>query len=59
MWLPSMKSVRQSGGKMPSGVEWGQSTRKMLTFDNFIGNDDRNAGNILLGRPGELILIDQ
>jgi hypothetical protein len=58
MWLPSIKSVKQSGGKMPSGVEWGRSTRKMLTFDNFIGNDDRNAGNILLGPPGELILID-
>jgi hypothetical protein len=58
MWLPSMKSVKQSGGKMPAGVEWGRSIRKMLTFDNFIGNDDRNAGNILLGPPGELILID-
>jgi hypothetical protein len=30
----------------------------MLTFDNFIGNPDRNAGNILIGAPGELILID-
>jgi hypothetical protein len=58
MWLPSMKSVKQSGGKMPAGAEWGRSTRRMVTFDNFIGNDDRNAGNILLGSPGELILID-
>jgi hypothetical protein len=30
----------------------------MLTFDAFVGNSDRNAGNILLGPPGELILID-
>jgi hypothetical protein len=58
MWLPSMKSVKQSGGKMPAGPEWGRATRRMVTFDNFIGNDDRNAGNILLGPPGELILID-
>ena len=27
-------------------------------FDNLIRNIDRNAGNILIGRPGDLILID-
>jgi len=58
MWLPSIKSVKQSGGKMPAGAVWGRATRKMLTFDNLIGNHDRNAGNILIGPPGELILID-
>ena len=30
----------------------------MLLFDNLIRNIDRNAGNILIGRPGDLILID-
>jgi hypothetical protein len=30
----------------------------MLTFDGLISNPDRNAGNILIGPPGELILID-
>ena len=30
----------------------------MLMFDNLIRNIDRNAGNILVGRPGDLILID-
>jgi len=30
----------------------------MLMFDNFIGNPDRNAGNILIGPPGEFLLID-
>jgi hypothetical protein len=58
MWLPSLKSVKQSGGKMPGGPDWGRATRRMLTFDNLIGNPDRNAGNILIGPPGELILID-
>jgi hypothetical protein len=58
MWLSSIKSVKQSGGKMPAGPVWGRATRKMLTFDNLIGNPDRNAGNILIGSPGELILID-
>jgi len=58
MWLPGMESVKQTGGKMPSGGVWGRAIRRMLTFDNFIGNPDRNAGNILIGAPGELILID-
>jgi hypothetical protein len=43
---------------MPGGPEWGQATRRMLTFDNLIGNPDRNAGNILIGPLGQLILID-
>ena len=57
-WLPSLKSVKQTGGKMPAGAVWGRSTRRMLTFDALIYNPDRNAGNILIGAPGELILID-
>jgi hypothetical protein len=58
MWLPAIKSVKQSGGKMPAGPAWGRATRRMVTFDNLTGNHDRNAGNILIGPPGELILID-
>lgn len=27
-------------------------------FDNLIANPDRNAGNILIGQPGEFVLID-
>jgi hypothetical protein len=58
MWLESIKSVKELGGAVPSGAIWGQSVRKMTMFDNLIANPDRNAGNILVGRPGELILID-
>jgi hypothetical protein len=58
MWLPGMKSVKETGGKMPAGAVWGRAVRRMLTFDNLIANPDRNAGNILIGDPGELILID-
>jgi hypothetical protein len=58
MWLTSIKSVKENGGKMPAGAVWGRATRRMLTFDNLIANNDRNAGNILIGPPGELILID-
>lgn len=58
MWLGGIRSVKQAGGKVPSGPQWGTAARRMLMFDNLIGNPDRNAGNILIGSPGELILID-
>ena len=58
MWLEEPKSVKQMGGKVPSGAIWGQPIRKMLMFDNLISNGDRNAGNILIGQPGEFFLID-
>jgi hypothetical protein len=58
MWVVGMKSVKELGGKVPSGPDWGKPIRRMQMFDNLISNIDRNAGNILIGRPGELILID-
>jgi len=58
MWLEGIRSVKQTGGKVPTGEIWGKPLRKMLLFDNLIGNADRNAGNILIGSPGELVLID-
>jgi len=58
MWLEGIRSVKQTGGKVPVGEIWGKPLRKMLLFDNLIANADRNAGNILIGSPGELILID-
>jgi hypothetical protein len=58
MWLDGLKSVKELGGKVPSGSAWGKPLRKMLLFDNLTENIDRNAGNILVGPPGELILID-
>jgi len=58
MWIGSIKSVKQSGGEVPSGPAWGAAVRRMRMFDNLIANPDRNAGNILIGAPGELILID-
>jgi hypothetical protein len=58
MWIDGVKSVKETGGKVPSGPAWYVPIRRMLMFDNLIGNPDRNAGNILVGPPGELILID-
>jgi hypothetical protein len=58
MWIDGVKSVKETGGRVPSGPAWDKPIRRMLMFDNLIGNPDRNAGNILVGPPGELILID-
>src|SRR4029453_2682299 len=58
MWLESIRSVKQMGGQVPSGPAWGKAIRRMIMFDDLICNRDRNAGNILIGAPGELILID-
>ena len=58
MWVVGMKSVKELGGKVPSGADWGKPIRQMQMFDNLIRNIDRNAGNILIGRPGDLLLID-
>ena len=58
MWVGGLKSVKELGGKVPTGPAWGKPLRRMMMFDNLIANIDRNAGNILVGPPGELILID-
>ena len=58
MWIDGSRSVKEEGGQVPSSVVWGPAVRRMVMFDNLIGNPDRNAGNILLGPPGEFILID-
>lgn len=58
MWLQGIRSVKEMGGKVPTGSIWGKPIRQMLMFDNLIANPDRNAGNILVGPPGELVLID-
>jgi len=58
LWLEGVASVKEKGGQVPTGAVWGKAIRKMQMFDNLIANRDRNAGNILIGQPGALILID-
>jgi hypothetical protein len=58
MWLDGTTSVKERGGKMPTGAAFGKPIRMMQLFDDLIGNADRNAGNILIDGAGNLILID-
>jgi hypothetical protein len=58
MWIDGTRSVKQMGGKIPTGPQFGKPIRMMQLFDNFIGNPDRNAGNILIDQANHVILID-
>src|SRR4051812_39191654 len=58
MWVEPAISLKQIGTKLTSGRVPAHDIRKMQTFDNFIGNPDRNAGNILIDGANNLILID-
>jgi len=58
MWVSPTTSVKQMGGKVPTDRIAGEEIRKMQLFDNFIGNSDRNAGNILVDEANAVILID-
>jgi hypothetical protein len=58
MWIDGTHSVGETGGKVPTGPQFGKPIRKMQLFDNFIGNPDRNAGNILIDQADHVILID-
>jgi hypothetical protein len=58
MWIEPTISVKELGGTIPAGRVPGRDVRRMQTFDNFIGNPDRNAGNILIDGANNMILID-
>src|SRR5262245_21647709 len=58
MWIEPTTSVKEMGGTIPAGRVPGHDVRRMQTFDNFIGNPDRNAGNILVDGANNMILID-
>jgi hypothetical protein len=58
MWVRPTTTVKEMGGSLPSGRVPGHEIRRMLTFDNFIANPDRNGGNILVDGARNIILID-
>jgi hypothetical protein len=42
----------------PDGADWAKQVVRMRMFDDLIGNQDRNAGNILHDAAWNLILVD-
>jgi hypothetical protein len=58
LWVSPTTSVKQMGGRLAPGRVPGHEVRRMQLFDNFIGNPDRNGGNILVDGARNIILID-
>jgi hypothetical protein len=59
MWVPGC-TVWQTDQPLsePDKAAWRREMARMKMFDNFIGNPDRNQGNLLVDPAFNLILID-
>ncbi len=60
--LPMQSLMRRTDLQTPQARatlvrEW-KEWPSVLTFDEWIRNDDRHCGNFLIGSPGEVLLID-
>jgi hypothetical protein len=59
MWVEETRVWRLDDPVRGPDVEaWNRQVVRMKMFDNLIGNTDRNAGNLLVDRAFNLILID-
>lgn len=58
MWLDNMRMWRDLEDDKPATAYWNRQMVRMKMFDSFIGNIDRNAGNILVDENWSVYLID-
>ncbi|MBI4476822.1 MAG: hypothetical protein HY654_06585 [Acidobacteria bacterium] len=60
LWVAPVRMFKmgENTRNIPNPGNWDRQVRKMKTFDLFIHNPDRNAGNLLIDPAGNLILID-
>ena len=59
LWVLSTRMFKEmKPNELPTGPAWDRQVRQMKLFQDLIGNDDPNAGNLLVDRAGNLILID-
>jgi hypothetical protein len=58
MWVAPVKMWKMDDPQMPQGFKTMREVVRMKMLDNFIGNIDRNAGNLLSDPAWNLILID-
>lgn len=59
MWIGPVTMWRDlKREKRPAGNAWTFQIIRQRMFDDFIGNDDRNQGNLLIDGDGHLCLID-
>ena len=57
LWLAPIHSWKEMEPR-PKPGKWVRQVARMKMFDNFIGNKDRNAGNLLVDDDWNLFLID-
>jgi hypothetical protein len=57
LWLRHVRSW-QTILPLPKPATWGYTLARMKMFDDLIGNDDRNEGNLLVDEGWSLFLID-
>jgi hypothetical protein len=57
MWLTGVRSW-ESVQPLPKPATWNYEVARMKMFDDFIGNNDRNKGNMLVDGDWHLYLID-
>ena len=60
MWVENVKmwNIKEKPPVPPDQAAFDKQVIRMKMFDNFIGNEDRNQGNLLLDPAFNLILID-
>ena len=60
MWVDNVKmwNIKEKPPVPPDQAAFDKQVIRMKMFDNFIGNTDRNQGNLLLDPAFNLILID-
>jgi hypothetical protein len=57
-WIENIKAWDIKKPPSGPGIRWMQQVSRMRLFDQFIGNIDRNAGNLLYDDDWHLFLID-
>jgi hypothetical protein len=58
MWVPRLRSWKDAAAGRPNDSNVDLQFIRMKMFDNFIGNKDRNAGNLQIDPLWNVILID-
>lgn len=59
LWIKPTKMFKEfKANELPTGRTWDRQVRQMKMFHDLAGNDDPNAGNLLIDPAGNLILID-
>jgi hypothetical protein len=59
LWVEHCRLLKElHAEKAPDPEAWNREVFRQRAFDNLVGNLDRNAGNLLVDRAWNLILID-